>query len=276
MSTTQTNLSRISEVIKRHGLRAKKSLGQNFLLDLNLTKRIAQASGDLHGQNIVEIGAGPGGLTRALLCNGAGHVFAVERDFRAIHALKELSEAYPSRLTVIEADAMRVDLNSISPQPRKIVANLPYNIATSLLVRWLQNLDGVTSMTLMFQREVAERLAAIPGSKAYGRLSVITQWLCEVQLVFNLPKEAFTPPPKVTSTVVNLLPRNNRLAEANFKALETVTMAAFGQRRKMLRSSLKPLKLDPTVVGIDETARAEELDVHAFCALARLYIKLHP
>jgi len=260
----------LRDVIRRFELRARKSLGQNFLLDLNLTERIARAAGDLEGVTIVEIGPGPGGLTRGLLSSGAKSIVAVERDPRCVEALAEIAAAYPGKLHVVNADALETDLSNLAPAPRKVVANLPYNIATPLLLKWLAALDGTVSMTLMFQREVADRLAAKPRTKAYGRLSVITQWLCEVRPVFNLPKDAFTPPPKVMSTVVTLTPRAKPLAPADMKTLEAVTQAAFGQRRKMLRASLKPLGLDPAHAGVAPTARAEELSVEDFCALARI------
>lgn len=259
----------LRDVIRRFDLRARKSLGQNFLLDLNLTERIARAAGPLEGVNVVEIGSGPGGLTRALLALGAPHVVAVERDPRCVDALGELAAAYPGRLEIVAADALNTALADLAPAPRKVVANLPYNIATPLLINWLADLDGTVGMTLMFQREVADRLAARPGTKAYGRLSVIAQWRCRVRPVFNLPKDAFTPPPKVMSTVVSLTPLAEPLAAAEMPMLEAVTQAAFGQRRKMLRVSLKPLGLDPAAVGIEPTARAEELSVEQFCALAR-------
>jgi 16S rRNA (adenine1518-N6/adenine1519-N6)-dimethyltransferase len=262
------SLPPLRDVIRRFDLRAHKSLGQNFLLDLNLTARIARAAGDLAGANVVEIGPGPGGLTRALLAAGA-RVTAVERDPRCVAALGELVAVYPDRLRIVEADALETPLAELAPAPRKVVANLPYNIATPLLIGWLADLAGTTGFTLMFQREVADRLAAKPGTKAYGRLSVITQWLCEVKPQLNLPKDAFTPPPKVMSTVVNLTPRAAPLAPAEMAVLERVTQAAFGQRRKMLRASLKPLGLDLALAGVDPTARAEELSVVEFCALAR-------
>lgn len=263
------DLPPLRDVIRRHGLRAKKSFSQNFLLDLNLTGRIARAAGALRGFNVIEIGPGPGGLTRALLAEGAERVIAVEHDPRCVEALGELTAVYGERLQVIEADALQTRPQDLASAPIKIVANLPYNISTPLLISWLRDLDGIQAMTLMFQREVADRLAARPRTKAYGRLSVITQWLCEVQPQFNLPKDAFTPPPKVMSTVVNLTPRPTPVADAEFAALEAVTQAAFGQRRKMLRASLKALGLDLSAAGVPETARAEELTPEQFCALAR-------
>lgn len=222
---------------------------------------------------MIEIGPGPGGLTRALLLEGAHHVTAIERDHRCIAALADVASAFPGRLIVLEADALKIDPASLSPTPRKIVANLPYNIATPLLIFWLGNAAAYESLTLMFQKEVAQRLAASPRSKAYGRLSVLTQWLCRVELVFDVPPQAFVPAPKVTSTVVRLTPRPTPLAPCRQEDLERVTAAAFGQRRKMLRQSLKSLGNDVsevlTAAGVAPTARAEELSVEEFCALAR-------
>ena len=263
----------LRQVIARHGLRAKHSLGQHFLLDRNATARIAAAAGPLDGVQVIEIGPGPGGLTRALLDAGAARVVAVERDRRCLVALDELAAAYPGRLVIVAGDALEVDAAGLCPAPRKIVANLPYNVATALLLRWLAAPGAYLGLTLMFQREVAARLVAAPGSRAYGRLSVIPQWLCEVRILFHLPARAFTPPPKVASSLVGLTPRPAPLEPASRPALERVTAAAFGQRRKMLRSSLKTLGVDAgaliAAAGIDPTARAETLDVAQFCALAR-------
>jgi 16S rRNA (adenine1518-N6/adenine1519-N6)-dimethyltransferase len=259
----------LRDVINRLGLRAKRSFGQNFLLDLNLTLRIAGAAGNLRGVNVIEIGPGPGGLTRALMLQGASQVFTIERDFRFIDAINEISSAYPGKVHIIKADATKIDLSKICDGPRKIVANLPYNVATPLLINWLKKLPDVQGMTLMFQKEVADRLTAQPKSKAYGRLSVMSQWLCFVRQEFNVKKEAFTPPPKVTSTVVTFTPRSEPLAEASWKSLEQVTAAAFNQRRKMLRVSLKIYDFDFALLGLKETARAEELSVEDFCKLAR-------
>ncbi len=265
----------LREIIARYGLGARKSLGQHFLLDLNLTRRIAREAGPLDGMTVIEIGPGPGGLTRALLESPAREVIAIERDSRAVAALTELTDLYPGRLTVIEEDALSVPLSELG-QPgteKAIVANLPYNIAQKLLIGWLRDLDAVRSMTLMFQKEVADRLCAAPGGRTYGRLSVVTRWLCDIETLFDLPPAAFVPPPKVTSTVVRLTPRHAPLAAARFGTLERVTAAAFGQRRKMLRSSLKTLTIDPAGLlekaGVDPTARAENLHVEEFCALAR-------
>ncbi len=263
----------LREIIRRFELGARKSLGQNFLLDINLTRRIARTAAPLDQANIVEIGPGPGGLTRALLLEGAKHVTAIERDPRCITALHELQAAFPGRLTIVEGDALEIDVTRIVPAPCKIVANLPYNIATPLLIGWLGNARAFASLTLMFQKEVAERLAAAPGDDAYGRLAVLTQWLCHVKLAFDIPPQAFVPAPKVTSTVVHLTPREAPLAVCDQALLERVTAAAFGQRRKMLRQSLKSLGGDTATLiaasGAAPTARAEELSVEQFCALAR-------
>jgi 16S rRNA (adenine1518-N6/adenine1519-N6)-dimethyltransferase len=268
----------LREVIAAHGIAARRSLGQNFLLDLNLTRRIARAAGidakgPLGDTTVIEIGPGPGGLTRALLAEGAPRVIAIERDPRCLAALAALTAAYPGRLDLIEADALTLDPATLCDPPRRIVANLPYNIATALLLRWLDNIGAYETLTLMFQREVAERLVATPRTPAYGRLSVITQWLCEPKILFDIPARAFTPPPKVTSTVVQLTPRPQPLAPADKATLERVTAAAFGQRRKMLRASLRTLGVPSegllTETGIVPTARAEELSVEDFCALAR-------
>jgi 16S rRNA (adenine1518-N6/adenine1519-N6)-dimethyltransferase len=268
----------LREVIRRHDLGARKSLGQNFLLDLNLTRRIARAAAPLEHASIIEIGPGPGGLTRALLLGGARHVVAIERDRRCVGALAELVAAFPDRLTVIEGDALSIDPAGLTPAPRKIVANLPYNIATPLLFHWLGSIAAYESLTLMFQKEVAQRLAAAPRRKAYGRLSVMVQWLCEVTALFDIAPAAFVPPPKVTSTVVRLAPRAAPLAACRREDLEQVLAAAFGQRRKMLRQSLKSLGVGAETLlaaaGVTPTARAEELSIDAFCALARAFAEL--
>ncbi len=263
-----SGLPPLGDVIRRYDLGARKSLGQHFLLDLNLCARITRTAGDLKGVNVIEIGPGPGGLTRALLDAGAKKIVAVERDGRCVKALGELADAYPGRLDIIEADALEIDVTALAPEPRRIVANLPYNVATPLLLGWLRQIGSFEGLTLMFQKEVAERLAAVPRTKSYGRLSVITQWLAEVRFEFNVSKEAFTPPPKVASSVVSLIPRAEPLAPADWETLEKVTAQAFGQRRKMLRSSLKSLNLDFGALGIEPTARAEELSVEQFCAIA--------
>ncbi len=265
----------LREVIARHGLSARRSLGQHFLLDPNLTRRIARAAGPLGGIQVIEVGPGPGGLTRALLSEGAAHVHAIERDARCIGALRELEATAGGRLTIVEGDAREVDVAALAPPPRRIVANLPYNLSTVLLRRWLGQADAFECLTLMFQKEVADRLVAAPGSKTYGRLSILAQWLCEVRILFEIPAAAFTPPPKVTSALVGLRPRAEPLAPAEIGALERVTGAAFGQRRKMLRSSLRALGGDAgallAAAGIDPTARAETLTVTQLCALAREY-----
>jgi 16S rRNA (adenine1518-N6/adenine1519-N6)-dimethyltransferase len=272
------DLPPLRDVIRRHDLRAKKSLGQNFLLDLNLTARIARAAGPLDGVTVIEVGPGPGGLTRALLAEGARHVVAIERDERAIAALREIEVHYPGRLTVIEGDALDFD-----PRPHldggtaRIVANLPYNIATPLLIGWLTAEPWppwYDRMVLMFQREVAERIVAQPGSKTYGRLSVLSGWRAQARILFDIAPSAFVPPPKVTSSVVQLIPRASPLAcDAN--ALQRVTESAFGQRRKMLRQSLKSLGVDAsallTEAEIEPTARAEEIPVDGFVRLARAF-----
>ena len=264
----------LRDVIAAHGLNALKSLGQNFLLDLNLTGRIARASGPLEGVTVIEVGPGPGGLTRALLSEGATRVIAIERDRRCIAALEEIAAHYPGRLEIIEGDALATDMAALASGRVKIVANLPYNIATPLLIGWLQTEPWppfYESLTLMFQREVAERIVATPDDDAYGRLGVMAGWRTEAHILFDISPKAFTPPPKVTSSVVQLIPRPSPLP-ANLKAVERVTAAAFGQRRKMLRQSLKTLGTDPlpllAAAGIAETARAEEIDVAGFVRLA--------
>jgi 16S rRNA (adenine1518-N6/adenine1519-N6)-dimethyltransferase len=265
----------LRDVIRRHGLSAKKSLGQNFLLDLNLTGRIARAAGPLEGVTVVEVGPGPGGLTRALLANGAKRVIAIERDERCIEMLKEIAEAAPGRLTIVAGDALTDDLRPhLDGGPTRIVANLPYNIATVLLINWI-TADKWPSwfdrLTLMFQREVAERIVAPPGSKTYGRLSVLAQWRTDAKILFDVNPSAFVPPPKVTSSVVQLIPKASPLA-CDRRTLERVTGAAFGQRRKMLRQSLKSLGADPLALlvkaNIEPTQRAEEIPVAGFVALA--------
>ncbi|GAB4119249.1 MAG: 16S rRNA (adenine(1518)-N(6)/adenine(1519)-N(6)) -dimethyltransferase RsmA [Rhodothalassiaceae bacterium] len=276
---TIADLPPLRETIARHGLKARKSLGQNFLLDLNLTGRIARAAGPLAGRMVYEVGPGPGGLTRALLMAGADHVTAVERDPRAIPALAEIAAAEPGRLTVLEADAMTIDEAALADgRPLRIVANLPYHIGTALLVRWLRQESWPPpweSLTLMFQREVAERICAAPGSKSYGRLSVLAQWRSRARLLFTVPASAFTPPPKVMSAVVGIEPLEAPDPALGLAALERVTEAAFAQRRKMLRASLRSLVAKPEALldaaGIDPTARAETVDIAGFCRLARLW-----
>ncbi len=236
--TSIDGLPPLRDVIERHGLQAKKSLGQNFLLDLNLTGKVARAAGDLSGVTVVEVGPGPGGLTRALLMHGAKRVVAIERDERCLEALAEVSAHYPGRLDVVSGDALKTDFAALADGPVKIVANLPYNIGTELLVRWLTVPSWppfYQSLTLMFQREVAERIVAKPGTSAYGRLGVLAGWRTEARIAFDLPPQAFTPPPKVTSSVVHLVPRAEPMA-TDVKVLGRVPEAAFGQRRKMLHS----------------------------------------
>ena len=276
MSDTLDSLPPLREVIRRYGLAARKSLGQNFLFDLNLASRIARAAGPLQGTTIVEIGPGPGGLTRALLALGAQHVLAIERDERAMAALRDIAAVYPDRLDIIAADALHFDPKPhLTSGPARIVANLPYNIATALLVAWLSAEPWppwYDAAVLMFQREVAERVVAAPGSKSYGRLSVLAQWRCEARILFDVNAAAFVPPPKVKSSLLRLVPRRAPLA-CDRKFLEGVTKAAFGQRRKMLRQSLRPLGGDTTALiasaGLDPTARAEDIPVAGFVALAR-------
>lgn len=270
---TEDGLPPLREVIERHGLAPKKSLGQNFLFDLNLTRRIARAAQPFAGFTIVEIGPGPGGLTRALLAEGAGRIIAVERDERALAALADIQAAYPGKLEVISGDALTVDWSTISG-PAKIVANLPYNIGTPLLTGWLTG-DAwppwFKSLTLMFQKEVALRIVAKPGTEHFGRLSVLCQWRCTAHKLFDVNRSAFTPPPKVTSSIVQLVPLTPTIA-CDVKSLERLTAAAFGQRRKMLRASLRTVFDDPEVVlenlGIAPTKRAEELQINDFARLA--------
>ena len=264
----------LRDVIAAHDLAARKSLGQNFLLDLNLTRKIARAAKPFAASNIIEIGPGPGGLTRALLLEGAENVIAVERDERCLAALQDLQLAAGGRLRLQAGDAMETALADLAPPPWAIVANLPYNIATPLILGWLLAPVPPRRITVLVQKEVAERLAAKPGSDAYGRLSVIAGWCADVQMLFDIGPKAFVPPPKVTSTVVELTPRAKPLAEAETAKLERVTAAAFGQRRKMLRSALKSLWGDAEAklqsLDIDPTRRAETLSIEEFCALARL------
>lgn len=276
MSAIDT-LPPLREVIATHGLVAKKALGQNFLLDLNLTAKIARQAGDLTQSDILEIGPGPGGLTRGLLAEGARRVLAVEKDQRCMPALAQIAQAYPNRLQVINGDALEINpLDHLTP-PVRVVANLPYNVGTELLVRWLTPPEWPpvwSSLTLMFQREVAERIVAQPGSKAYGRLALLAQWRSNARIVLNLPPEAFSPPPKVSSAVVHIqaLPAPRYPCEA--KVLERVVAQAFNQRRKMLRAALKGAAPDIEdrllAAGIKPTDRAETIDLERFCALARL------
>ena len=274
------DLPPLRHVIATHGLDAKKSLGQNFLLDLNLTSKIARLAGDISGHDVLEVGPGPGGLTRGLLAAGARRVVALEKDPRCMAALAEISAAYPGRLDVFNADALDFDMRGQLTGPVRVVANLPYNVGTELLVRWLTPKDWPpfwSTLTLMFQKEVAERIIAKPGSKAYGRLGVLAQWKSTPSVVMELPPEAFTPPPKVHSAVVHL----EALAEPRFPApaglLSSTVAMAFNQRRKMLRSSLKSAAPDIETAlreaGLEPTARAEEISLEGFCALARRLAK---
>lgn len=267
------NLPPLREVIRLHELRAEKALGQNFLLDQNLTDKIARLAGDMSGKSVIEIGPGPGGLTRSLLRSEARHVIAVEFDKRAVAALQDLVTAAEGRLTLLQDDALRCDLVAAAPSPRAIVANLPYNISTVLLVNWLEMIrtdaSVFASMTLMFQKEVADRILAQPGSKTYGRLSVIAQWLCQVKRVMELPPSAFTPPPKIDSTVVHFVPRASAADWPRFATVEKILAAAFQQRRKMIRSSLKEYMAAMESTGLEQTLRAEDVSVEQYLALAR-------
>ncbi|MFN2307095.1 MAG: 16S rRNA (adenine(1518)-N(6)/adenine(1519)-N(6))-dimethyltransferase RsmA [Paracoccaceae bacterium] len=274
--STIDDLPPLRTVIATHDIAAKKSLGQNFLLDLNLTAKIARMAGDLTNADVLEVGPGPGGLTRGLLAEGARRVLAVEKDARCLPALAEIAARYPGRLEVVNADALELDATSYLTPPIKICANLPYNVGTELLVRWLTPPVWPPvweSLTLMFQREVAQRIVAAPGSKTYGRLAILSQWRTDAGIVLDLPPEAFTPAPKVSSAVVHLkaLPAPRFAADAD--VLNRVVAAAFNQRRKMLRSSLKGVAPDIedrlTAAGIKPTERAEQISVEGFCALAR-------
>ena len=287
IDTAIAALPPLRDVIARHQLGARKALGQHFLLDLNLTARVVRATGPLEGATVIEVGPGPGGLTRAILTAGAGRVIALEKDPRCREALDPLVAAAKGRLAVIDADALEADAaalaraQGIEPTGLRIIGNLPYNISTALLIKWLREIADAPalyhSLVLTVQKEVAERFFASPRTKAYGRLSIMCQWLTEVAPCFDIGARAFTPPPKVTSTVVRLVPRPAPLSPARWKDMETVTRAAFGQRRKMLRSSLRQIAGPDGEValleraGIDPRSRAEELDVAQFCALARVF-----
>jgi 16S rRNA (adenine1518-N6/adenine1519-N6)-dimethyltransferase len=269
------NLPPLRDVIRTHDLRAKKSFGQNFLLDLNLTARIARAAGDLRGADVLEVGPGPGGLTRGLLAEGARKVLAIEKDTRCLPALAEIEAAYPGRLQVIAGDALTVDPLAHLQAPVKVVANLPYNVGTELLIRWMTPAQWPPfwdSLTLMFQREVAERIVAQPGAKAYGRLALMVQWRADARIVLHLPPEAFTPPPKVSSAVVHITRRDNPRFPADAAVLERVVAAGFNQRRKMLRAALKGLhpRIEDILrdAGIPPTARAEEIGLEGWCRLS--------
>jgi 16S rRNA (adenine1518-N6/adenine1519-N6)-dimethyltransferase len=276
VTNARDGLPPLREVIRQHGLIARKSLGQNFLFDLNLTERIARAAEPLAGATVFEVGPGPGGLTRSLLTLGAARVIAVERDQRAIAALEEIAAHYPGQLDIVAADALVFDPRTqLDGAPACIVANLPYNIATPLLVSWVSAEPWppwFDRAVLMFQREVAERIVASPGSKTYGRLSILVQWRCEAHILFNVNPSAFVPPPKVTSSVLRIVPKPAP-TPCDRRLLETVTQAAFGQRRKMLRQSLRSLDSDTAALlgaaGLDPTARAEDIPVDGYVALAR-------
>jgi len=271
-------LPALSDVIRAHGLSARKSLGQNFILDLNLTRRIARAGGSLEGVTVVEIGSGPGGLTRALLLEGAARVIAVERDERCFPALEQIAAHYPGRVDIVKADATKTDLSTFARSPARIIANLPYGASTQLLAHWLSAgpwPPWYDKMVLMFQREVADRITAAPGNKTYGRLSVLAQWRTTPRTVLTLPPRAFTPAPKVDSSLVEFIPRVEPEPAGSTEALQKVVAAAFGQRRKMLRQSLKTAMQDPEKIlesaGIEPTLRAEVLTVSDFCNLARIW-----
>ena len=277
---SEDGLPPLRDVIATHGLSARKTLGQNFLLDLNLTRRIARAAGPFKDETIVEIGPGPGGLTRALLMEGAKKVIVIERDERTLPALEEIADHYPDKLDIINGDALETDISALTDGQIKIVANLPYNIATPLLVSWLtpdQWPPKWLSLTLMFQKEVAERIVAKAGSAAFGRLAILSQYRANAQKLFDVSRQAFTPPPKVTSSIVQIVPGPQPDMRFASRDLEAVTKAAFGQRRKMLRSSLKPIASQiPDFfekASIDETKRAEQLSLSDFCNMAHLHAK---
>ena len=277
MPETDNPLPPLREIIRDYDLRASKVLGQNFILDLNLTRRIARTAMQAGANNlhkVIEIGPGPGGLTRGLLMEGAEHVTVIEADERFRSALEDIATAYPDRLSVVMGDAIKINPSEILKGNYKIVANLPYNIATPLLIKWLsQSPISWDSLTLMFQKEVAQRICAQPGEDNYGRLAVLSNWLAETRIEFDVPADVFVPPPKVTSSIVSLIPREHPLAEADLSTLEKVTAAAFGQRRKMLRASLKQITNESETIliscNIDPTRRAETLTIEEFCTLAR-------
>jgi 16S rRNA (adenine1518-N6/adenine1519-N6)-dimethyltransferase len=272
---TPDSLPPLRDTIRMHGLDAKKALGQHFLLDLNLTRRIVRAAGEIDGHTVIEVGPGPGGLTRALLESPAARIIAIERDARCIAALAELQAAWPGRLSVIEGDALEADWAALAQGPTHVIANLPYNVGTPLLIGWLKQAPLFSNLTLMFQKEVGDRLLTPVGGKAYGRLAVMAQWICKVTRAFDIPARAFTPPPKVDSSVILLTPRAEPLAPARWTAMERVVAAAFGQRRKMLRASLRQLPVDSDALlaaaGIDGSLRAEQLPIADFAALARAF-----
>jgi 16S rRNA (adenine1518-N6/adenine1519-N6)-dimethyltransferase len=262
----------LRDVIARHGLNARHSLGQHFLLDGNLTDRIVREAGDLAGRHVIEVGPGPGGLTRSILASAAASVTAIELDTRAAGAIAELAETANGRLRLLEADALRVDCATLVPAPRQVIANLPYNVASPLLIGWLRQAAAYERLTLMFQQEVADRIGAEPSTPAYGRLSVLGQWLCETRVVLRIPPAAFTPPPKVWSAVVSMTPHHIQPEPALFARMEVLTAAAFGQRRKMLRGSLRALGGEALLIraGIEPERRAETLTIAEFDRLVRL------
>jgi 16S rRNA (adenine1518-N6/adenine1519-N6)-dimethyltransferase len=283
VSVSPDGLPSLGDVLRAHGLIARKKLGQNFILDLNLTRRIARAGGSLEGITVVEIGAGPGGLTRALLLEGAAKVVAVERDERCFPALEQIAAHYPGRVEIVKADATRIDLSTVAPSPARIIANLPYGASTQLLAHWLSAEPWppwYDKMVLMFQREVANRITAKPGNKTYGRLSVLAQWRTTPRVVLTLPPQAFTPAPKVESSLVEFIPLAEPEPAGSTDTLQKVVAAAFGQRRKMLRQSLKTLTQDPEKLldsaNIDSSLRAEVLTVCDFCTLARIWNRINP
>lgn len=280
MQENLSHLPSLPSTIARFGLAARKSLGQHFLLDESVTDMVVRYAGDVRDTNVIEVGPGPGGLTRSLLKAGAKTLYVIEKDDRCIAVMEELRQAAHSRLTILHGDALDMDCIAMVPAPRKIIANLPYNAGTAMLTTWLEAIythgpGAFTSLTLMFQKEVAERIVAIHGNKDYGRLSVLAQWLCECRYDFELSPEAFSPPPKVTSAVVTLTPRATPLVEVQIKTLELITAKAFGQRRKMLRSALKglPVAVEELLAsaGIDGNLRAEQIDVLTLCKLAKTY-----
>ena len=273
IKTKILKLPPLSALVERYDLTPYKSLGQNFIFDLNLTRKIARAANLLSNETIFEIGPGPGALTRALFIEGAGKIIAIERDKRAITALSELVDICNGKLELISDDALKVPIHTMGVKPRRIVANLPYNIATQLLLNWLQAPDAFASITVMVQKEVAMRICAEPGNSNYGRLSIITQWLACPKMLFDIPASAFHPKPKVTSTLLEIIPRARPLFPVEKKALEKITAHAFGQRRKMLRSSLKKIGGDHLLrmTDIDPTLRPENLSIEDFCKLARAY-----
>jgi len=275
LSDAVQSLPPLRDVIAEHGLAARKGLGQHFLLDLNLTLKIARAAGDLSAGTVVEVGPGPGGLTRAILMAGAGRLIAIEKDERCMAALAPLVDAAGGRMTLLNEDALKIDYSTIGAAPVKIISNLPYNVGTPLLVGWLEKAEAIASMTLMFQKEVAERITAPPGTEHYGRLSVLCNWRCRTDYLFTLPARAFTPPPKVDSAVVQLIPYDKPPYPGRMDLLQRVTAAAFGQRRKTLRRSLKQLGVSVDALlersGIDGSLRAETIDVEGFGQLTAAY-----